>query len=405
MTRRIWELAHRWVGLAIAGFLFVSGLTGAVIAWEHELDALLNPTMTRTDSAGPFRSPFELAAMIEARDPRAEVSYITLMSEPGEALLFGVDPRMDPATGTLFDLGYSEVFVDPVTGEETGRRAWGAVWPISTENLMSFLYVLHYTLHIPAFWGIDHWGTWLMGGIALLWLVDCFVGFYLTLPMKHPLRSRLSRWGPAWKIKKTGSFYRINFDIHRAFGLWTWLVLFVLAFSSVALNLHDEVFYPAVSLFSETTPNAYESRTPTETIAPHFDFAQILARATTDAAARGWSEPPGYIYYGRGYGMYEVSFFQPGEIRGVAGAGAKQLFYDGSDGSLIGEWQPWRGSAADALIEVQFPLHSGRIIGLPGRILVSAMGLVVAALSVTGVVIWWRKRNARRLRARLSRSS
>jgi len=40
-------------------------------------------------------------------------------------------------------------------------------------------------------------------------------------------------------------------------------------------------------------------------------------------------------------------------------------------------------------------MHSGRILGLPGRILISAMGLVVAALSVTGVVIWWRKRRAR----------
>ncbi|MCK1316969.1 PepSY domain-containing protein, partial [Bradyrhizobium sp. 23] len=45
-------------------------------------------------------------------------------------------------------------------------------------------------------------------------------------------------------------------------------------------------------------------------------------------------------------------------------------------------------------------LHSGRIVGLFGRILISVMGLVVAALSVTGIVIWWRKRRARvRVRA------
>jgi uncharacterized iron-regulated membrane protein len=40
-------------------------------------------------------------------------------------------------------------------------------------------------------------------------------------------------------------------------------------------------------------------------------------------------------------------------------------------------------------------VHSGRIFGLPGRILISAMGLGVAMLSVTGVVIWLRKRRAR----------
>src|SRR5439155_125267 len=53
------------------------------------------------------------------------------------------------------------------------------------------------------------------------------------------------------------------------------------------------------------------------------------------------------------------------------------------------------GTAADIFVQAQFPLHSGRIVGLFGRILISIMGLVVAALSVTGVVIWWRKRRAR----------
>ncbi|MNO08416.1 hypothetical protein D3C81_2310440 [compost metagenome] len=46
-------------------------------------------------------------------------------------------------------------------------------------------------------------------------------------------------------------------------------------------------------------------------------------------------------------------------------------------------------------MQAQLPLHSGRILGLPGRILISAMGLVIAMLSVTGVIIWWRKRAAR----------
>ncbi len=40
---------HRWFGLAIALFLFVAGLTGAVIAWDHELDAALNPVVLRRE--------------------------------------------------------------------------------------------------------------------------------------------------------------------------------------------------------------------------------------------------------------------------------------------------------------------------------------------------------------------
>jgi uncharacterized iron-regulated membrane protein len=41
--RFAFTLAHRWLGLAIATFLFVSGLTGAVISWDRELDRVLNP--------------------------------------------------------------------------------------------------------------------------------------------------------------------------------------------------------------------------------------------------------------------------------------------------------------------------------------------------------------------------
>jgi hypothetical protein len=67
-------------------------------------------------------------------------------------------------------------------------------------------------------------------------------------------------------------------------------------------------------------------------------------------------------------------------------------YIDGRDGSVLGERQPWSGSAADIFVQAQFPLHSGRI-------LISLMGLVVAMLSVTGVYLWWKKRRARTLQA------
>ena len=39
--RAAFVIAHRFVGLTIAAFLFVSGLTGAIISWDHELDLSL----------------------------------------------------------------------------------------------------------------------------------------------------------------------------------------------------------------------------------------------------------------------------------------------------------------------------------------------------------------------------
>src|SRR3546814_17840536 len=71
------------------------------------------------------------------------------------------------------------------------------------------------------------------------------------------------------------------------------------------------------------------------------------------------------------------------------------MYFDGKDGRYLGEYLPWKGTAADIFAQLQFPLHSGRVLGLTGRIIMSLMGLVVAALSITGIVIWARKRRAR----------
>jgi uncharacterized iron-regulated membrane protein len=411
MIRRICVLAHRWVGLTIAAFLCVSGLTGAVISWDHELDELLNSHLTHVDSRGPNLSSLALVEAIEAADPRVVVTYAPLTAEEGKALVFGVAANQDSSTGRLYEIGYNEVFVDPVTGSELGRREWGAAWPVTAENLVSFLYVLHYSLHIPELWGTDRWGLWLLGAVAIFWTLDCFVGFYLTLPARRraarddvagdaPVagRSWRQRWAPAWKVRWLAGSTKLNFDLHRAFSLWTWALLFIIAFTAFSLNLYTEVFYPLMSKVSAVTPSPYDVRTPVDhdaPIKPVVTYSALLETATAEAQRRGWGEPAGTVYYSPEYGIHGVEFFFAGADHGSGGVGHKTLFYDGVDGRYLGDSQPWRGTAADLFVQAQFPVHSGRILGLPGRILISLMGLVVAVLSVTGVVIWAKKRAAR----------
>ncbi|MCO6432951.1 PepSY-associated TM helix domain-containing protein [Nitrosomonas nitrosa] len=418
--RAFWTVVHRWVGLITAGFLFLTGITGAVISWDHELDDWLNPHLVEAHTQGSAQSPLLLAEQIEARYPEIAVRSLPLFVEEGESLVFGVAPRVDPVTKKLFEPGFNQVFVDPVSGEELGKREWGAVWPLSKETFVSFLYKLHYTLHLPEMWGIDRWGIWLLGIIAILWTFDCFVGAYLTLPARK--RSQLKagdrqasddaladdmvivsksfwqRWQPAWKIRMGAGPYKLNFDLHRAVSLWTWGILFIVAFTAFSLNLFREVFHPMMNTFSQVTPTPFDQRERTpkhEPVTPELSFAEVIAIARADAQARGWEEPAGSVFYAQNFGIYGVQFFHPEADHGVGGVGHKRLYYDAVDGRYLGDRQPWKGTAADIFIQAQFPLHSGRILGLPGRILISVLGLVVAMLSVTGVYIWWKKRIAR----------
>jgi uncharacterized iron-regulated membrane protein len=405
--RAFWTLVHRYAGLVTAAFLFVSGVTGAVISWDHELDDLLNPHLMEAHTPGGAQAALALAQQVEQQYPQVRVSYVPLHAEEGRSLALGVSPRWDPAAKGMTEPGFNQVFLDPVTGAELGKREWGAVWPISRETFVSFLYRLHYTLHIPEMWGIDRWGIWLLGVIAMIWTVDCFVGFYLTLPVRRKAaasggKSWGERWKPAWKVRWKGGSSKLNFDLHRAFSLWTWALLLILAFTAFSLNLYSEIFYPVMKTVSEVTPTPFDTRTMkfgAEVIEPRVDFVNVVQTANAEAARRNWEAPAGGVFYSQEYGIYMVSFFEPGNDHGTGGVGPPVLYYDGVNGQLLGERQPWKGSAADIFVQAQFPLHSGRILGIPGRILISFMGVVVAMLSVTGVIIWWRKRASRKVTA------
>ncbi|RST48320.1 PepSY-associated TM helix domain-containing protein [Variovorax sp. DXTD-1] len=405
---------HRWAGLAVALFLIVSGLTGAVISWDHEIDGWLNSELYDTESRGPFRDPFELAAAVEAHDPRARVAYMPLGFEEGHAAGYFVQPRTDPATGKPYQLGYNRVYVDPVTAEIRGRRDSAAI-SLKPETLMPFLRKLHYMLHVPAVWGTDRLGYWIMGGVALVWLLDSFFALYLTTPRRqrrtaHPehraAREWWRRWKPAWAVRWAAGGYKLNFDLHRAGGLWLWSLIIVVAFTSFSLNLYKEIFHPMLSLVSKTTPgpSSLVPLAPLGTrIEPAIGFRQIVADAEAEARRRGWTTPLGGVFYNQRAGFYNVSFFDHATHDSSNGMDLSNLYLDGRSGRVITSNRPWHGTAADVFAQLQSPLHGGRILGLPGRILMSLMGLVVAGLSVTGIVIWWRKRRARLLQTRRQR--
>ncbi|QMV63374.1 PepSY-associated TM helix domain-containing protein [Pseudomonas berkeleyensis] len=397
--RPILVLLHRWCGLFIALFLFTAGLTGAVISWDHELDEWLNPHLFDAQSAGPAQDPLQLVDALEARDPRLQVSFMPLALEPGHALGIFVDPRIDPATGKAYKLGFNQLGVDPVTGDIQGQREWGAI-SLSRENLLPFLYKLHYSLHIPEGFGIEL-GVLFFGIVALVWCLDCLVALWLSFP-------NLRSWRKSFAFRWRQGGYKLNFDLHRSGGVWVWLLLLILAVTSVSMNLERQVVRPLVELFSPLTPSPFASRTPVtldEQIVPQLDRRQAIAVASAEARRLGWQAPPGGLFHSAEFGVYGVGFYAPGDDHGSAGLGNPWIYVDSRSGELAGAHVPGTGSAGDIFLQAQFPLHSGRIIGLPGRILVSLLGLVVAGLSLTGLVIWAKKRRSRVLADQRSRAA
>ena len=387
--RALLVLLHRWLGLGTAMFLFIAGATGAVISWDHELDAWLNPELHDARSAGAPKSVLELAARVEQADPRVRVTFMPLSVQPGQAFTVFVAPRLDPATGNPFEPGYNQVALDPVTAEIQARREWGAV-SLSRENLLPFLYKLHYTMHIPAGGGIEL-GTWLMGLVGIVWVFDTLIALSISFP-------KPDQWRRSFAFRISARRHKLTFDLHRSGAMWVYLLVLMLAVTSVAMNLREQVVRPAVSLFSDLTPSPFATRSPApvnQPIEPVVTPERLLQLAAARATQAGISAPPGGLFLSPELGLWGVGFYQPGADHGDGGLGNPWFYFDSRTGEPAGADIPGTGSAGDIFLQSMFPLHSGRVLGLPGRVLMSAMGVLVAMLSVTGVFIWWRKRVAR----------
>jgi uncharacterized iron-regulated membrane protein len=389
IRRQLWVLAHRWAGLTIALFLIVAGGTGSLLAFYPELERVAAPTFMTSDTAGPRLDPLELRQRAEALSG-GRVDFVPLHVAPGATAIISVSakPGAEP-------LGFDEIALDPVTGAERGRRQWGDITQ-GTVNLMPFLYKLHYSL------AAGEIGRWALGIAALIWVIDCFVGWYLTLPAR-PFR-RFKAWAKAWTVRRAPPA-KLNFDLHRAGGLWLWPVLLVFAWSSVGFNL-EPVYSPVMKAVVGDAPRfADVAAREVPLAAPRLDWERAREHGRRLVATAGARDGfvvtrEEWLRYDRNRGVYIFAFQSTRDIytRFVGGRAA----FDADTGRLVFLKLPTGQHARTTVDTWLSGLHMGVVLGLPWRIMVCLTGLAVVGLSVTGIVIWMRKRSARLFRRRRS---
>ncbi|WP_084570731.1 PepSY domain-containing protein [Methylosinus sp. PW1] len=396
MIRSFFVFLHRWIGLAMTGFLVVVALSGSLLAFNTELERVFAPQLFAEPRAGV--PPLDLAALAQSAqgivlDRRvASVLY----AEPDQILVSFARP-MDPATGKPGEVtGFDQLFLDPWTGKELGRRMRGDISE-GLVNLMPFIYKLHWTLVLGPL------GAFTLGIVAIAWSIDCFVGFYLTLP--NSLGGFFRRWKTAWLVKWRGGAYRVNLDLHRASGLWLWPMLFVFAWSSVLFNMKPVYFWVTERVFDYQSPMALMkdmmARRPNDAPALDWRAAQAIGErlAAELAEQRGFKVvAPLSLGYSPMGGLYSYQIRTDRDVfeRSPKG-GSTSIFFDGDDGSLVRLHLPTGEHVGNTVESWLYALHMTRVFGRPFQIFVCALGLFVTLLSVTGVYIWWKKRRARKL--------
>jgi len=299
-------------------------------------------------------------------------------------------PRKDPSTGKPYILDFSHLILDPHSGRELARCCVGSSWRV---DFLGFVYKLHTSV------ALGETGALILGIVALIWTLDCFVGFYLTLPRGQG--GFWKRWKYAWNVKWRASAFRINFDLHRAGSLWSWVLLFVFAWSSVMLSLRP--------VYERVTKVVFDYKTDEEI------FGTATLKEALDHPKLGWREaqtlgeramaqiaaqhgftitrPYGMAYIPE-FGVYTYAVRGSNDIR--AEGWDTSVWIDGNTGALRDVALPSGQHTGNTVSTLLWGLHYGDIRGfLPYRILVALFGLILTVISVTGVYIWWKKRKIR----------
>ena len=388
--RRAATVIHRYTGLVLALFLTITGLTGAVIAWNDELERVFAPSLFVLPAASVGKPALDIFTLrdIAERVSGGAVNGVDWTRARAGPARFSVEAR--PGRPAPAD---DEIALDPATGRLLGARRYGDISQ-GAINTMGVIYELHASLLLGPT------GTLILGIAALLWTIDCFVGAYLTFPARARTRRSapawLTRWWPSWRVRWRAGGYRLLYDLHRAGGLWPWALLFILAWSSVGFNL-PQVYRPVMALLG-TAAEAPASPARDPNVPPRLGWRAAHVRAQTlmaRAAARERFEVRSerLMFYDpatHGYAYRVLSDRDPGVT------GNTQIRFDGDTGRPLALDIP-TGRAAGTTIDAWLgDLHVADVFGVTMKIILTLVGLAVAVLPVTGVLIWWRKRNPKK---------
>jgi uncharacterized iron-regulated membrane protein len=337
---------HLYVGLITALFLISLSLSGAVIAFEPELNRIFHPTLTQVNPTGPALDWDTFRTQVEKQSPGWKLIRIYFPDRP--------DLSTYVRLRSIKTHRIHHVYVNQYTGQILGSTEDGSNWILKVHDL-----------HVNLLSGKvgNQIVTWSTFGLLLLSLS----GIVLWWPRK------------VFQFKRGSGWQRTNRDLHYSVGFWSSLAMF--AFAVTGLGLH----YQTGKLL-----NLLNTPTATRSMAGHGSSIEGMlqtARETLPGATIPrllLSEKPG-----------DPVFLYMRFPEDKTPAGRSFLTLDPKTGAVLSVGSSRTSPFLQtALVQWTREIHTGTLLGLPGKFLACFFGLLLSVLALTGPLIWWNKQRA-----------
>jgi uncharacterized iron-regulated membrane protein len=355
--RKFISWLHVYVGLAAVIVLVMSGITGALITFDGEIDRVTHPELRRVEPRPGGASIDTLATIAQQAWSRDPVRMFVFPEAPGDAVeVWYRDSSM-------------RAWLDPYDGHVLGLRD-------TRDSLMGILVDLHTNLLA------GETGRAVLGWFGLAAILLIVLGTLLWWP-------RRGRWRQALAVKWGAGAARVWLDVHKVAGIVAGVFLVVIAATGAALALPGVVAEPLlVALTGAGAKQAAPASSPRA--GPHASLDTMVRRAQAafpEGRIMRVTMPAGPK------GAVTVRLRLPGEIHQL---GRTFVHFDQYDGTLLRTDNVLEANLATRINAWFYPLHTGAYGGTATRVLNVLFGLALALISLSGGWMWVRNRLAKR---------
>lgn len=361
--KKVIRKVHLWLGLASGLIVVILGITGCILAFEVEIRGFTEPYKFVKKESGPMLPPSNLKAVAE----KHLVSKKALGIEyPGQG---------NSAVAAYYDAtNYEQVFINPYNGEFLKHKNMN-------RDFFRFILDGHFYLWLP-----DDIGQPVVASATLVFLVMMITGLILWWPKnKAAGKQRFSvKWSAKWRRK--------NYDLHNVLGFYmTWVAIFI-SITGLVFGFH----WFAKSLYFVTSggktmvdhehPVSDTTKTAPVVNMPDQLWLQHRAAVKENESlgiyfAALHTDPVEVVVNHRPGTYYNSDFYHYDQYTG------KELSATGSYADKFKD-----AGVADKIVRMNYDMHVGAVLGLPGKLLAFFASLIAASLPVTGFVIWWGRR-------------
>jgi uncharacterized iron-regulated membrane protein len=377
--------AHSIVGLVISLLLTVIALTGVMMSFEDEIQAVLNTGMTRVEPRqAPLLTPDALIARLQASHDGSRVAAITLSSDPSAAV------RVRFARGGD-GMRPASVFVDPYDAHVLGTPRG--------EDFFATVRRLHRWLLIPG--DANGYGRQITGIAAISLIVMLITGLVLRWPHRA---SSVKMWlKPNLALRGRG----LHRSLHAVIGTWVLPIYLVMSLTGLWYSFD---WYKTAAVWLLSRPQPAGTEMPPKALRGARARADVKGdgRSETRADAplaldRVWStfqrtEGGRYTIVllnlpaGAGTVVRVRSWAQPDLSEGPR----DEFRIDAATGEIVSADIYADKTVGERMLMRILDIHRGSIFGWPGKLVFMIAAAMMPLFMVTGFTLYLSRRRHQR---------